>query len=101
MKITRRQLRRIIKEYGDPSAQKADLFQTVKFIVDSGSSAIMDMAGKLQGMGFPDAEYISGMGMRYVEVMFKGKKYVIISKNQVEADPDTRIIGPYAIGVMS
>ena len=95
MKITKRQLKRIIKEAVGP-----DLFADVQSIIDSGSSAIMDMDKKLQGMGHRDATYVSAMGMRFVEVTWMGQKYTIISKNSVTPDASTKIIGPYAVGVM-
>ena len=102
MKITKRQLRRIIKEellreVSDPKIESiAGIVQTA---VDSGSSAIMDMADKLQASGLP-AEYMSGMGMRYVQIPHMNGHIVVISKNAVEPDGDTIIVGPYAIGMM-
>jgi hypothetical protein len=114
MKISKRQLRRIIREektkilreqagpdLSGIQAQGFKLVADVQSIVDSGDSAIMDMADKLRAMGYRDAEYTSVMGMRYVEVVFSGQKYVIISKNSVEPDSFTQIVGPYAIGAMS
>jgi len=113
MKITKRQLRRIIRESmleqasfqgrpinRDPTEGLAKLHQAVQEIVDSGSSAIMDMADKIADYGF-NTDYMSGMGMRYVEVEIAGNTFVVISKNMVEPDPDTKIIGPYAVGKLS
>ena len=59
------------------------------------------MADQLKAMGHRDANYVSGMGMRYVEVTHNGQKHVVISKNMVEPDASTQIIGPYAVGVLS
>ena len=102
MKITKRQLRRIIKEEkakllkeaADPKIES--VAGIVQAAVDSGSAAIMDMADKLQASGLP-AEYMSGMGMRYVQIPHGNGKIVVISKNAVDPDPDTVIVGPYAI----
>jgi len=78
------------------------LAAAVQTIVDSGSSAIMDMATKLQGMGYDNADYISGAGMRLVQIpMGPGAYLVVISKNSVEPDSETAIVGPYAIGLMT
>ncbi len=102
MKITKRQLRRIIKEEllreaADPKVD--EVAAVVQAAVDSGSSAIMDMAGKLQAAGH-NAEYLSGAGMRMVQIPHGRGNIVVISKNAVEPDGDTVIVGPYAIGVM-
>ena len=78
------------------------LAAAVQTIVDSGSSAIMDMATKLQGMGYDNADYISGAGMRLVQIpMGPGAQLVVISKNSVEPDSETAIVGPYAVGLMT
>ena len=105
MKITKRQLRRIIKEEkakllresADPKIES--VAGIVQSAVDSGSSAIMDMADKLQASGLP-AEYMSGMGMRYVQIPHLRGHIVVISKNAIQPDNDTVIVGPYAIGYM-
>jgi len=102
MKITKKQLRRIIKEEllreaADPKIES--VAGIVQAAIDSGSSAIMDMADKFQASGLP-AEYMSGMGMRYVQIPHKRGHIVVISKNSVEADSETVIVGPYAIGYM-
>ena len=105
MKITKRQLRRIIKEEkakllkeaADPKIES--VAGIVQAAVDSGSAAIMDMADKFQASGLP-AEYMSGMGMRYVQIPHKRGHIVVISKNSVQADSETVIVGPYAIGYM-
>jgi len=105
MKITKRQLRKIIKEEKAKLLREAvdpkieSVAGIVQSAIDSGSSAIMDMADKLQASGLP-AEYMSGMGMRYVQIPHGNGNIVIISKNAVEPDGDTVIVGPYAIGVM-
>ena len=99
----------IVKEAGGAAGGKYsshpdvdDLAAAVQTIVDSGSSAIMDMANKLQGMGYDNADYISGAGMRLVQIpMGPGAQLVVISKNSVEPDSETAIVGPYAIGLMT
>ena len=105
MKVTKRQLRqiireeraRILQEAADPKIESvAGIVQTA---VDSGSSAIMDMADKLKAAGH-DAEYMSGMGMRYVQVPHMRGHIVVISKNSIQPDSETAIVGPYAIGYM-
>ena len=104
MKITKRQLRRIIreqharllKEAADPKIES--VAGIVQAAVDSGL-AIMDMADKLQASGLP-AEYMSGMGMRYVQIPHNRGHIVVISKNAVQPDSETVIVGPYAIGYM-
>ena len=103
MKVTRKQLRRIIKEEAAKLLREqagSDLFANVQTLVDQQTS-IFDMADQLKAMGHRDANYVSGMGMRYVEVMHNGQKHVIISKNMVEPDATTQIIWPYAVGVLS
>ena len=103
MKITNRQLRRIIKEEKAKLLREqvgSDLFANVQMLVDQQTS-IFDMADRLKALGHRDANYVSGMGMRYVEVMHNGQKHVVISKNMVEADASTQIIGPYSVGVLS
>ena len=106
MKITKRQLRRIIKEEyarilkeapADPKIES--VAGIVQSAVDSGQGDIFTMADKLQASGLP-AEYMSGMGMRYVQIPHKRGHIVIISKNSVEADSETVIVGPYAVGYM-
>ena len=105
MKITKRQLRKIIREEkarllreaADPKIESvAGIVQTA---VDSGQGDIFTMADKLQASGLP-AEYMSGMGMRYVQIPHRRGHIVVISKNSVEADNETVIVGPYAIGYM-
>ena len=114
MKVTKRQLRQIIREEKarllkeQPAGRHSshpdvDMLATaVQTIVDSGSSAIMDMADKLKGMGYESADYISGAGMRMVQIpMGPGAFLVVISKNAVEPDSETAIVGPYAVGLMT
>ncbi len=105
MKITKRQLRqiireeraRILQEAADPKIESvAGIVQTA---VDSGDGDIFTMADKLQASGLP-AEYMSGMGMRYVQVPHKRGHIVVISKNLIEPDSETIIVGPYAVGYM-
>ena len=96
-KMIREERARILNEAADPKVDSvAGIVQTA---VDSGDSAIMDMADKLQAAGLP-AEYMSGMGMRYVQVPHKRGHIVVISKNSVQPDSETVIVGPYAIGYM-
>lgn len=104
MKITKSQLESIIreelalvKEAVDPKIES--VAGIVQAAVDSGSSAIMDMTDKLQASGLP-AEYLSGMGMRYIQIPHDRGHIVVISKNSVQPDGDTIIVGPYAIGYM-
>lgn len=105
MKVTKEQLRRIIREerariLNEAADPKVDeVAAIVQAAVDSGSSAIMDMADKLKAAGH-NAEYMSGMGMRYVQVPHMRGHIVVISKNSVEPDSETVIVGPYAIGYM-
>ena len=87
----------IINEAADPKIESvAGIVQTA---VDSGEGDIFTMADKLQASGLP-AEYMSGMGMRYVQVPHKRGHIVVISKNSIEPDSETIIVGPYAIGYM-
>ena len=105
MKVTKRQLRQIIREERARILQEAadpkidEVAAIVQDAVDSGSYAIMDMAGALKAAGLP-AEYMSGMGMRYVQVPHKRGHIVIISKNKVQPDSETVIVDRYAIGYM-
>ena len=105
MKVTKRQLRQIIREERARILQEAadpkvdEVAAIVQAAVDSGSSAIMDMADKLKAAGH-NAEYMSGMGMRYVQVPHMRGHIVVISKNAVEPDANTIIVGPYAVGIM-
>ena len=108
MKITKRQLRQIIREERDRLLQEAadpkiqavaDEVQAIVADEDRGSS-IFDMVDKLIMAGFKNAEYISGMGMRYVQIPYMRGHIVIISKNSVEPHPETVYVGPYAIGYM-
>ncbi len=95
----------IVNESGGQHSSHPDvdaLATAVQTIVDSGSSAIMDMADKLKGMGYENADYISGAGMRLVQIpMGPGAQLVVISKNSVEPDSETAIVGPYAVGLMT
>ena len=78
-----------------------DLADEVQMIIDRDGGDIFTMADKLKVAGYKDAEYISGMGMRYVQIPYTPtSNFVIISKNAVEPDGDTIIVGPYAVGVM-
>ena len=105
MKITKRQLRRIIKEEkrkllresADPMVD--EIANQVQMMIDHGTTAIMDFEYRLQDAGY-NAEYLSGAGMRMVQIPHGNVNIVIISKNAVEPDGDTVIVGPYAIGVM-
>ncbi|MDB4337561.1 hypothetical protein OAA09_00925 [bacterium] len=102
MKITKRQLRRIIKEEllreaTDPKIQS--IAYMVQAEIDRGDGDIFTLADVLQASGLP-AEYRSGLGMRYVQVPHKRGHIVVISKNSVVPASDDIIVGPYAIGYM-
>ena len=105
MKVTKRQLRQIIREERARILQEAadpkvdEVATVVQTAVDSGSGDIFTMADKLQAAGH-DAEYMSGMGMRYVQVPHMRGHIVVISKNSIQPDSETVIVGPYAIGYM-
>tara|TARA_B100000674_G_C37740780_1_gene868778 strand:- start:86 stop:409 length:324 start_codon:yes stop_codon:yes gene_type:complete len=105
MKVTKRQLRQIIREerariLNEAADPKVDeVAAIVQAEVDSGKGDIFTMADKLKAAGH-NAEYMSGMGMRYVQVPHKRGHIVVISKNSVEPDSETVIVGPYAIGYM-
>ena len=99
MKITKRQLRKIIqeellREAADPKIES--VAGIVQAAIDSGSSAIMDMADKFQASGVR-ADFMCGMGMRYVQIPHKRGHIVVISKNAVEDDRERVILGPYDI----
>ena len=105
MKITKRQLRKIIREErarilqetADPKIESvAGIVQTE---LDAGKGDIFTLADVLQDSGLP-AEYMSGMGMRYVQIPHMSGHIVVISKNSIEPDSETIIVGPYAIGMM-
>ena len=104
MKITKKQLSRIIKEEAtllrEDIRDVKDLADEVRMIIDRDGGDIFTMADKLKVAGYNDAEYMSGMGMRYVQIPYGDAKLVIISKNSVERDASTIIVGPYAVGVM-
>ena len=105
MKITKRQLRRIIreerarilKEAADPKIES--VAGMVQAELDRGKGDIFTLADVLQASGLP-AEYMSGMGMRYVQIPHLRGHIVVISKNAVQPDSETVIVGPYAIGYM-
>lgn len=105
MKITKRQLRRIIKEANlkvlreaaDPKIES--VAGIVQAELDAGKGDIFTLADVLQASGF-SAEYLSGAGMRMVQIDNGNSKIVVISKNSVEPDSETVIVGPYAIGMM-
>ncbi len=106
MKVTKRQLRRIIREekarlLREDKRDVQELADEVQMIIDRDGGDIFTMADKLKVAGYKDAEYLSGAGMRMVQIPYGGGEFlVIISKNSVEPDADTVIVGPYAIGVM-
>ena len=106
MKITKRQLRRIIKEEyariikeapADPKIES--VAGMVQAELDAGKGDIFTLADVLKAAGHK-ATYMSGAGMRYVQVPHMRGQIVVISKNSVEADSETVIVGPYAIGYM-
>ena len=102
MKITKRQLRRIIKEellreVADPKIES--VAGMVQAELDRGKGDIFTLADVLQASGLP-AEYLSGAGMRMVQIPHLRGHIVVISKNAVQPDSETVIVGPYAIGYM-
>ena len=97
-RIIEEEYARIIKEApADPKIES--VAGMVQAELDRGKGDIFTLADVLQASGLP-AEYMSGMGMRYVQIPHKRGHIVIISKNSVEADSETVIVGPYAIGYM-
>ena len=105
MKVTKRQLRQIIREerariLSEAADPKVDeVAAIVQAEVDSGKGDIFTMADKLKAAGH-NAEYMSGMGMRYVQIPHNRGHIVVISKNSIQPDSETVIVGPYAIGYM-
>jgi hypothetical protein len=99
MKITKRQLRRIIREQFAERGQADDavkLGDTVRDLVKDGTS-LYDLPSELQKWGFKGAYNTSSFsGAMVVVPNVNGKKYVIISAKKAE-DPEM-VIGPYAIG---
>ncbi len=98
MRITKRQLRRIIKEelaergWGDAAVKLGD---TVRALVKDGKG-LFDFASELQRAGFKGASATTSPMSMVTVPNINGKTYVIISKNMAE-DPES-IIGPYALG---
>ena len=98
MKITKRQLRRIIKEalaergWGDDATKLTD---TVRALVNSGKG-LFDFASELQRAGFKGASATTSPVSMVTVPNINGKMYVIIS-NKMADDPES-IVGPYAIG---
>ena len=99
MKVTKRQIRRIIKEELLREQPGGDLVADVQTLVDQGVQ-LMSMDAKLQSLGHRDAKLTSAMNRYWIEVTFNGKPHMIISKSQVEPDASTQIVGNYAIGAM-
>ena len=67
------------------------------------STGIFSMADKLNAAGFDGARFVGStdLGLHYVEIpVGANRRIVVISKEMIEPDGDTQIIGPYAIGIM-
>ena len=96
-KMIREERARILNEAADPKVD--EVAAIVQAEVDSGKGDIFTMADKLKAAGH-NAEYMSGMGMRYVQVPHMRGHIVVISKNSVQPDSETVIVGPYAVGCM-
>ena len=105
MKITKRQLRRIIREeFSEDLLHQewqpgTDLVADVQSLVDDGVQ-LMSMDTQLKSLGYRDAKLTSAMNRYWIEVTFNGKPHMIISKSQVEPDASTQFAGNYAIGQM-
>ena len=113
MKITKRQLKRIIKEeyariIKEASADSKDSkVQTVADIVqaelNAGNGDMSTLADALQASGHP-AEYMSGMGMEYVRIPHKSGHIVIrslLSRNMFILSSRTKpLLGRYAVEYM-
>jgi hypothetical protein len=101
MKITKRQLRRIIREQvaerGWWNQGAVKLGDIIRDLVKDGTS-LYDLPSELQKWGFKGAYNTSSfqVGAMVVVPNVDGKKYVIISAKKAE-DPEM-VIGPYAIG---
>ena len=106
MKVTKRQLRQIIRGerarlLREDKRDVQELADEVQMIIDRDGGDIFTMADKLKVAGYNDAEYLAGAGMRMIQIPYGGGQYlVIISKNAVEPDANTIIVGPYAVGIM-
>ena len=105
MKITKRQLRRIIREeFSEDLLHQewqpgTDLVADVQSLVDDGVQ-LMSMDTQLKSLGYRDAKLTSAMNRYWIEVTFNGKPHMIISKSQVEPDASTQFAGNYALGQM-
>ena len=119
MKITRTELARIVKEEtesylselhgeeggADPDAGEGvehpqdKLVKDVQTLVDQGIE-LMSMEDPLKKLGY-EAVLNSPMGFYFVEIRGLGQKYIIISKNKITPDSETKFAGDYAIGAMN
>ena len=105
MKITRRQLRRIIREERarliseamDQSGVVESISAGVQEAVDQGLG-LFDIEGILRGpaYGFTAETVTSPLPMVMIDT--RGKKYVVINSKYAES-PDA-VVGKYAIGVL-
>jgi hypothetical protein len=122
MKITRTELARIVKEEteaylsemqgeeggADPDAGEGvehpldKLTKDVQTLVDQGIE-LMSMEDPLIEKGYK-AKLNSSMGFYFVEIRGLGttdpRTYMIISKEKVRPDAETKFAGKYAIGAM-
>ena len=101
MRITKRQLRRIIREMtiapggGDPTAELASAVQE---LVDDGKG-LFDFKKMLEAMGYQDVQ-VTTSPISMVMVRAGGRKYAIVSSNAADPGPNDQIVGNYVVGVM-
>ena len=102
MKITKRQLKRIIKEEilneqgrGNPLNSLA---AAVQDLVDDGVS-LWDFQERLPSYGFDDTEVMSSP-ISMVTVHVGGQKLVIVPSSAAEPGPNDHVVGKYVVGVM-
>ena len=110
MKITKRQLKRIIKEEYARIIKEAPADSKVQTVADivqaelnAGNGDMSTLADALQASGHP-AEYMSGMGMEYVRIPHKSGHIVIrslLSRNMFILSSRTKpLLGRYAVEYM-
>ena len=101
MKITKRQLRKLIREMtmapggGDPSAELASAVQE---LVDDGKS-LFDFKKMLEAMGYQDVQ-VTTSPISMVMVRVGGNKLAIVSSKSADPGPNDHVIGNYVVGVM-